>query len=213
MEKPAFIWDLDGTLLDSYKVIVSSLHQACLEFGVITDEQEIYREVITHTVSAFLTKTVNETGLSFDSLKEKFSEFNDSGNLRVTLIKNAAETLAYLDNRGIPNYVFTHKGSNTEFILKNTGIYGFFKDIITGNDGFPKKPDPAAVNFLIDKHGLDRNSCFYVGDRTLDIDCAANAGIGSILYLPEGSPTRPTGKETFIIQDLLEIRDIIEQMK
>ena len=46
------------------------------------------------------------------------------------------------------------------------------------------------------------------GDR--DIDAALNAGIGSIFYLDPSSPGAPTGRETFIIHDLLEIPQLVE---
>ncbi len=213
MRKPAFIWDLDGTLLDSYTVIVSSLYLTYREFNIELDQEAIFREVITYSVGDFIMKMEKETGLPFDTIKKRQSEINNRDKLKVTPIKNAAEILAYLQSQSIPNFVFTHKGTTTESVLRNTGLYGFFEDIITGKDGFPRKPDPSAVNFLIEKHKLDRSGCYYVGDRTLDIECAENAGIGSILYLPEGSPTQPTGKETHIIQDLLEIREIVSRME
>ena len=80
--------------------------------------------------------------------------------------------------------------------------------IITGKDGFKRKPDPSAVLYLVKKYDLDREKTFYIGDRTLDIECAVNAGIKGILYLPEDSPAQKTGKETFIVRDLMEIKDL-----
>ena len=52
----AFIWDLDGTVVDSYEIIVPSLYQTCLEFNIAVDEKEIRKEVITHTVGSFISK-------------------------------------------------------------------------------------------------------------------------------------------------------------
>ena len=37
------------------------------------------------------------------------------------------------------------------------------------------------------------------------MEAARNAGIRSILYLPPSSPVEPTGWETYIVRDLLEI--------
>ena len=42
----AFIWDLDGTLLDSYGVIVSSMRLALEELGVRLSEREILEDAI-----------------------------------------------------------------------------------------------------------------------------------------------------------------------
>ena len=208
MDKTAFIWDLDGTLLDSYGIIVSSLCQAYREFGIELDRDEIHREVITYSVGEFIAKMEEETGIASETAKERFSAINNSEKLNIKPIKNAAEILQYLKQRGIPNYVFTHKGTSTEAVLKNIGLYGFFDEIITGKDGFKRKPDPSAVLYLVKKYDLDREKTFYIGDRTLDIECAVNAGIKGILYLPEDSPAQKTGKETFIVRDLMEIKDL-----
>ena len=211
MNRLAFIWDLDGTLLDSYGIIVSSLFLTYHEFGIDLDKKAIHREVIIHSVGEFLTKMEKETGIDSDLAKARFSEINDSEKLNIKPIKNAAEILDYLKLNGIPNYVFTHKGTSTETVLKNTGLYGYFDEIITGKDGFKRKPDPSAVLYLIGKYDLDKENTYYVGDRTLDIECAVNAGIKSILYLPDGSASEKTGKETYIIKDLMEIKDLFSQ--
>ena len=208
MRKFAFIWDLDGTLLDSYPIIVPNLRQTLLEFGIDRDEDLLHKELITYSLGVFLINTEKETGISSEAIKKRFSEINDRQAMDITPVRHAAEILDYLKNEGIPHYVYTHKGAFTEEVLKNIGLYDFFEEIVTGNDGFPKKPDPAAVNYLVRKHRLEKNSSFYVGDRAIDILCADNAGIRSILYRTEDSPAVPTGKETYIVKDLLEIRDI-----
>ena len=208
-DTPSFIWDLDGTLLDSYKVIVPSLYKTCCEFSIPFEENEILDEVITHTVGDFLRRAEKESGISSDILLKRYTEIKNSGMLNIKPIKNAPELLSSLQKRGILNFVFTHRGASTAAVLKNTGLYDYFDEIITGKDGFGRKPDPGAILYLIQKHDLDKNNTFYVGDRTLDIQCAENAGVKSILYLPEDSPAVPTGKETFVVKDLLEINRII----
>jgi HAD superfamily hydrolase (TIGR01509 family) len=205
----AFIWDLDGTLLDSYEIIVSNLYKTYLEFNIELDKAKILKEIITHSVNDYLSKLEKETGIGFAAVRSRLSEINDREKLNIKPIKNAAEILSFLKDRGIPNYVFTHRGATTETVLKNTGLYGYFDDIVTGNDGFGRKPDPSALLYLIQKHNLDRENTYYVGDRSLDIECAENAGTKSILYLPENSAASPTGKETFVVKDLLDIQDIV----
>ena len=181
MESTAFIWDLDGTLLDSYGIIVSSLHQTLSEFGVERDPDEVHREMITYSFGVYLSKLEKEEGID----------------------------VTFIQNKKIPNFVYTHKGITTKAVLQNIGLYDYFVEIVSAVEGFPKKPDPAAINYLIQKYGLSRENCFYVGDRTLDIACACNAGIKSIFYLPKGSYACPNGKETYIVSDLLEIRNLI----
>jgi len=60
----------------------------------------------------------------------------------------------------------------------------------------------------MEKHNLSPARCFYVGDRSLDIEAAVNAEIGSILYLDPASPGQATGKESYVVNDLLTICDL-----
>lgn len=209
MESTAFIWDLDGNLLDSYGIIVSSLHQTLSEFGVERDPSEIHKEMITYSFGVYLSKLEKEEGIDVKAVRERFSEINDSRAMSIKPVEHAAEILTFIQNKKIPNFVYTHKGITTKAVLQNIGLYDYFVEIVSAVEGFPKKPDPAAINYLIQKYGLSRENCFYVGDRTLDIACACNAGIKSIFYLPKGSYACPNGKETYIVSDLLEIRNLI----
>ena len=153
-ENTAFIWDLDGTLLDSYDVIVSSLHAACLEHRFLLDKESIRREVITSSVSSFLERTARETGLSFSDLRASYSAYADREMLSSGPMKNAAETLRILKERGAAHFVFTHRGASSEIILKHIGLYGYFREIVTGSVGFARKPDPSAINYLVEKYAL-----------------------------------------------------------
>ena len=51
-QRKAFIWDLDGTLLDSYEIIVSSLQKTYQEYGIQTDKENVHRHVIRYSVSS-----------------------------------------------------------------------------------------------------------------------------------------------------------------
>ena len=62
----------------------------------------------------------------------------------------------------------------------------------------------------LDKYHLDINNTYYVGDRPMDIMCASNARIKSVMFIEKNSPGKPTGKEDYVIKDLLEIKDIIK---
>ena len=50
----AFIWDMDGTLIDSYGAIVKSVKRTYAEYGIETDADEIRRVCMKYSVSYFL---------------------------------------------------------------------------------------------------------------------------------------------------------------
>ena len=201
----AFIWDLDGTLLDSYGIIVNSLYEVYKEKGAEIDKQEILKEVIGESVSSFIMKMEKRFGIPFDDLKDRYSYISGNEKLNIKAMNNAKEILEYLHSKNIPNFVFTHRGVTTETVLKNIGIYDYFEEIVTSLNKFKRKPDPEGINYLINKYNLDKDRTYYVGDRKIDIDCANNAGIKSIMFIPNESVANKTGKETIIINDLLEL--------
>jgi HAD superfamily hydrolase (TIGR01549 family) len=205
----AFVWDLDGTLLDSYEVIVSSLYRTYRELGVELKKEEILKEVITYSVSAFISNMEVQLGIPFDAMKTRYSEISNEERLKIKPIPNAAEILEYLKQNGARHFVFTHRGNSTEEVLKKLKLYEFFDEIITGKDGFARKPDPSAIHYLVEKYKLNGEKTFYVGDRTIDMECANNAGIRGIMYLPEKSLAKPNGKETYVVKNLLEIRELV----
>ena len=210
MSRKACIWDLDGTLLDSYGVIVPSLREVYAERGITLSEKEILEVAINESVAAFIKKMEAEHGLPFDELKPEYSRISAAKLGEIKAMRHAKETLDALNGKGVLNLVFTHRGVTTDRVLENTGLAGCFDDIVTRRNGFARKPNPEGLNYLIEKHGLDKRSTFYIGDRPIDIECASAAGIKSIMFIPKESVTKPTGKETFVVRDLLEIIDIID---
>ena len=208
-KKIAFIWDLDGTLLDSYGIIVDSLHQIYQEKGADIAKSEILYDVINDSVSAFIEKMEIRFGIPFDDLKDRYSYISGKEKGNIKAMEHAHEILEYLHKEGFANYVFTHRGATTETVLKNIGLYSYFDDIVNSLNGLERKPHPAGLNYLIDKYHLDKDNTYYVGDRPIDIACANNAHIKSIMFVPKQSVAKPTGQETFVIKDLLKIKDFV----
>lgn len=203
MPAEAWIWDLDGTLLDSYGVIVSSLHQTLEELGVSMDEADIRRRAAEGSVSDVINIAAAQTGRTFQEIKGRYSEISGGRYLEIAAMPHAREALERTAALGAVHFVYTHRGSTTAPVLKNLGLDRFFQEVVTSLSGFPRKPAPDALLYLMNRHHLENSRVYYVGDRTLDVDCARNAGVHSVLYSPSG-----TGTADYVIRDLLEVRDI-----
>ncbi|MBO5567894.1 MAG: HAD-IA family hydrolase [Oscillospiraceae bacterium] len=201
----SFIWDMDGTLVDSYPVIVPAAQQACHEYGLNFSAEYIHKAVIRTSVGTFLEEECKNCGLDSAPVKARFNQLNDSHIDRIRAISHAEDTLKILTASGHECFVYTHRGASCHAILEQTNLLPYFTAVITALDGFPRKPDPAAILYLIEKYSLLPDHCFYVGDRSLDIEAANNAGIQSILFLDSKSPINATGHETHVVSDLLEI--------
>ena len=203
-----FIWDLDGTLIDSYKVIVSSIEQVLTDKNVYIPYDIIKRKSTERSVGEFLSEIAPIYYLSIEELERNCHAHIDNRYLEVEAIKNAKEILDYLSNEGSKHLIYTHKGKSTHDILKNLDMDKYFEEVLTIEDGFKRKPDPEAINYFIDKYSINKEYAYYVGDRHLDIDSANNAEIKSIFFKPEDSYVEPTGRENHVVTDLIQIKDL-----
>lgn len=65
------------------------------------------------------------------------------------------------------------------------GLYGYFSDFITSQQGFERKPSPDAINYLINKYDMIHSETIMIGDRDLDLLAAKNAGISACYFTDE----------------------------
>ena len=210
MRKLSFIWDLDGTLVDSYPAIIPATQKACAQFGLNFDADYIHREIVRTSVVAFIEREATNRHMYPSPIKERFNELNDASIGDIVAMPHAKDILQILTREGHECFVFTHRGESCHQILRQTFLLPYFTEIVTSLSGFLRKPSPEAILYLIRKYQLPKETCFYVGDRSLDIEAAQKAGIGSILFLDPTSPGTATGAETYIVSDLLEIGTLIE---
>lgn len=207
--RKAVIWDLDGTLFDSYDVIVESIYLALAEHGIIMDIDEIHKYAIAFSIKALFSKISEEYNVSVETLNSDYSRISTGKYLQIKPMRGAIETLTALEQLGIENYVFTHRGKTTVPVLENLKMNRFFREVVTSQNGLARKPNPEGIIYLMEKYDLSPEHTWYVGDRSLDMDCAKNAGIPGVLYLPQGAVDVSGGSEQYIVKDLLAILQVL----
>ena len=183
----AYIWDLDGTLLDSYALITAAAASAAADAGIYDTDEQVMRAVKQGSVTAYLKDVSRRCGKPYEDLQQR------------------KETLERLRNAGAAHFVYTHRGISSEPILQRLEILQYFRETVTSVYGFAPKPSGEGIIYLLDKYRLDALRTWYVGDRTLDVFCAKDAGVKALLYLPEGSCVTETGMEDRVVRDLREI--------
>ena len=186
MQETAFIWDLDGTLLDSYEAILSGIEETYAQFSIPFDKEKVRAFILKYSVQDLLVQVAEERGLDVDRLNQVRAQSLAEKNAQVILMPGAREVLAWANQQGIQQFVYTHKGDNAFSILRDLGLDSYFAEILTSQSGFARKPNPEAATYLINKYHLKPDRTFYIGDRTLDIEFAQNSGIQSINFL--GTP-------------------------
>ena len=204
MQKIAFIWDLDGTLLDSYEAILSGIEETFAQFTIPYDKEKVREFILKFSVQDLLEQVAEERKLDAEVLNQVRAQSLAEKNAQVVLMLGAREVLAWADQAGIQQFVYTHKGDNAFAILRDLGLESYFTEILTSQSGFARKPNRESATYLLDKYELDPDNTYYIGDRTLDVEFAQNSGIQSINFLE--SPY----DGNHMIQELADITRIFE---
>ena len=131
MTGKAFIWDLDGTLLDSYGVIVSSLRQTLEELNVPMDESEIRRLATEGSVSDVVRRAAAETRRTFQEIKDRYSEISGGRYQEITAMPHAREALEETAALGAVHFVYTHRGRTTAPVLEQLGLDRLFIEVVS----------------------------------------------------------------------------------
>jgi HAD superfamily hydrolase (TIGR01549 family) len=175
-----YIWDFDGTLFDTYPVMMQALMKAFEKFGrADANEKEIYEEV--------KKGSIREIGQSyFKEDAEPFLEYYHAVEHALQThpqpFEDAVETLRTIKENGGRHFVITHRDQSIFEYLEELDLMQYFEDVVTSDNNFPRKPNPASINFFVEKYGLDKNETVMIGDRPLDVYAGVNAGVSSILY-------------------------------
>ena len=204
MQKTAFIWDLDGTLLDSYEAILSGIEETFAQFSIPYDKEQVREFILKFSVQDLLVQVAEKRKLDVEMLNQVRAQSLAEKNAQVGLMPGAREVLDWADETGIQQFVYTHKGDNALTILRDLGLESYFTEILTSQSGFARKPSPEAAIYLLDKYQLNPDNTYYIGDRTLDVEFAQNSGIQSINFLES------TYKGNYRIQALADISRIFE---
>lgn len=203
MEKNiAFIWDLDGTLFDSYDAILAGLEETYEHFGLDFDRPAIKEYILKFSVKDLIKEVAAREKLDVEELQNFRAQSLREKNASIGLMPGARDVLDWTVEQEVPNFVYTHKGKNAHQLLQDLGIAAYFKEVLTADSGFARKPDPEALNYLIETYRLEKDSTYYIGDRLLDVQTALRAGIGSINLVVD---TIEKNQKIICLSDILDL--------
>lgn len=220
-----YIFDLDGTLLDTLGDLATSVNYALRTHGMPEHSIDDVRRFVGNGVRRLMERAVPDGANNphFAAAFATFREYYLHHSLDTTRpYEGIPETLATLRERGCRLAVVSNKMRKaTEELCRH-----FFPDTIEvaiGEDeaaGIQKKPAPDTVFAALealeslgeprDSLGSPREYAVYVGDSDVDVETAHNAGIPCISVLwgfRDKDFLLQHGAKTFISapQDLLEI--------
>jgi phosphoglycolate phosphatase len=185
----AVVFDLDGTLLDSYGGIREALNPVLVHYGKPTVTVEQTRFMVGEGLPRLIEKAVGpeavEEGVRL--FRQRYRETALTGS---KLIHQAEEMMVELVRRGISMAIASNKPAQFSMqILEALGIAGRFAFVGGPDIGFPPKPDPAMAFAALAAMGSRPEETLFVGDMPIDVQTARAAGM-PVVVLPSGSSTR-----------------------
>ena len=213
----AVIFDMDGTLFDTERLAILAFDYAGEKTG-IGKAGYITMSILGLTVEAARPVWRAEFG---DGYREKEliyykNEFVDNYYKEhgVPEKKGVREILSYLKDAGYKlGIASSTKNEKVKNLLKLSGIYDYFDEIVTGDMVKDSKPAPDIFLLAAEKVGALPSECIAVEDGKYGLRSARVAGYGEVILVPDLlSPDEEMKADaSFIADDLLSVRDYIKE--
>lgn len=191
------LFDLDGTLIETAPEICDAVNDTLTHFDMAQVTQTQVNDWIGHGTRelliqalAFVGMTDHETIRQLPGLKPIAAEFDRNYQKRCGtrshLYPHVREVLATLRAQGVKLAVVTNKeGRYTQTILDAHQLADQFDGVVSGDTLPVKKPNPAGIQHCLDQFGVPKARALFVGDSSIDVATARNAGI-TVWALPYG---------------------------
>lgn len=183
-----YIFDLDGTLLDTLDDLTAAVNYALRQHGMPEHSKDDIRRFVGNGVRLLMVRAVagGEKNPLFDAAFKAFREYY--------LLHSLDRTRPY---DGIPELLAAMKAQGKRMAVVSNKFYAatqelchhFFADTIDvaigehEAEGIRKKPAPDTVFEALRQLGVGKENAVYVGDSDVDIQTARNSGLPCVSVL------------------------------
>ena len=188
MKYNTYIFDLDGTLLDTLQDLAASVNYALRKHGMPEHSIDDVRRFVGNGVRLLMERAIPDGAQNpdFEATFATFREHYMHHSLDTTRpYSGIPEVLAELKARGCRLAVVSNKMmAATQELIRH-----FFPDTIEvaigehEAEGIRKKPAPDTVFAALKELGVGKEDAVYVGDSDVDIQTARNSGLPCISVL------------------------------
>jgi beta-phosphoglucomutase len=186
MSVKAFIFDLDGVIVDTAKYHYLAWKELANNLGFdFTEEQNERLKGVSRVRSLEILLEIGKVELQ-EELKARYLVEKNTRYLEFVatmtpdeILPGVAETLDYLDQNNIP-YALGSASKNAPLILEKVGLLERFTALVDGNQVSKAKPDPEVFLIGAKKLGMTPSECAVVEDAEAGVEAANAAGMTSI---------------------------------
>ncbi len=181
----AYIFDLDGTLIDSLADINDAINLMLTEHGYPTVPLDIFPQYFGDGARALVERVLPKDVLNPHNIDARLADYQrhyaTTWQKRTSLFDGVSEMLSELENRQVTLAVLSNKPNHyTQLCTRHFMPKTPFVTILGARDGVPRKPDPTAALEIMNQFGLAPEECAYIGDSGIDMAMANRAGMYAV---------------------------------
>ncbi len=205
----AFIFDMDGVIVDTQKTHTEALVQTFAAYGVSVAAEELVPFAGTKRGTA-LKAVAEKRGLSLpiDELCEKKDQiFNEMiEQTALTAIDGIPELLEALQDAGVKTAIASSSGEAfIALVVDRLGIRSCFDALISGQALPESKPNPAIYRLAARTLGVDPKDCVVLEDAAMGVAAAKGAGMRCIGFRNLHSGVQDLSAADLIVDDIRAI--------
>jgi len=185
--RPAVLFDIDGTLVDSNYLHIHAWQRAFHEVGLPVEAWRIHRSIgmdgstLVDTLSGGAEDDVQKR------LKALHTRFYEASAPLLTALPGARELLRRVAGRNLQVVLATSASENELALLRSTLDCEDIVSVITSSEDVEEaKPDPDIVNVALAKAGVSPDRAVFVGGAVWDVVASSRAGVPCIGVLSGG---------------------------
>jgi pyrophosphatase PpaX len=213
MTLPAILFDLDGTLIDTIELILSSARHAFEEWPVRPTDEEWVRGIGTPLVQQLRAYAANDDQLAL--LLARYRRYQNEHHDRLTrCYDDVPDVISALADRGHQMAVVTSKASPIAHqSLAFVGLDHFFPVVVGYDDTARHKPDPEPVRVALSRLGVSPDDAVFVGDSPHDILAGNGADVMTIaaLWGPFDRETLADARPDHFIECMAELPGVLNR--
>jgi HAD superfamily hydrolase (TIGR01509 family) len=185
--RPAVLFDVDGTLVDSNYLHVYAWLRAFDAEGVPADGWRIHR-CIGMDGTTLVRNLAGDAGQqTLDKLKDRHSEFYRESTDLLAVLPGARDLLRRVADLGLQVVLATSAPEDElETLREVLDCDDVISEVTSSKDVDTAKPKPDIVHVALDRAGVSADEAVFVGDAVWDCEAAGRAHVPSIGVLSGG---------------------------
>ena len=205
----AIFWDFDGTICDTYPAIARAVNAALAKFDTSASLEQVI-ELASISLDSCVRILAQEHRIPYQELDAAFTEaYKDVHPSEQTPFPGLIELFEEVSAAGVQQCIVTHRRRRSLVALLDIHkLQPYFTRIIAADDGFPKKPAPDALVYLLETYRFIPTDVLLIGDRDVDILAGQAAGVPTCLFRSSFAGIQPT----YTFTDYNELATIIQPM-